>query len=685
MANNNINKLNNQINTNESRNTDKNNIIFNNNNQQNNNINKKRENNQFSIDLNQNNFNNQQNLTNQFNNLNNQIAISQFSNSAIGGNFDENENQVSIIPEQFSDNFENMKKLRNIDNNISMSKQNLEINNNFIQSNEININNFNKVTNIKNNQYLYNNINQNPINSNHFENNQFVNNNNNISNQNSNINNSSFNLLNNNNNNFEMSQIQNNEQFNNINNNIIAQNNQILYDQFDNRNTQNMIDDANKNNNKNNDINNINNNINNDIQSNINNMNNLNNNSDNKNFQNYININQINIYPNLNLDQGKDQNEINIKEIPTNNNQEINPFSENYSFSRYKNAAKTGLQNMGKTSYLNSVLQLLGSIRSFASYFLNPKNNKIYEQKVKQYPLSYVIYRLCVHLYPYPEQPIRELYKPDSLMDVLNRYNKMFNNNDNEELSPKILLIYILNQLHQELNLVKFQDKYTFYDFIMKMNIASDRDTVINKGLQFFSSNNNSIIFNYFNWFQIKETLCMNCGQRIYDFLSYPTFELNALEWAKYKHVHNISLNDCLEYYTITKIKKKFCHQCKKYNEVSITTNLYTSPNIFIFLLNLEEAKNDENINFIIDRKINLEKYIETDRTPTNYELTGVIFKDMEENKYKAFCLSPVDKRWYIYDDEKVALIDYDTFMEEYESSIKYKPCVLLYILSKIG
>ena len=389
---------------------------------------------------------------------------------------------------------------------------------------------------------------------------------------------------------------------------------------------------------------------------NQNNENQLNDNlNENNSHQNIININQINIFSQQ-------------------NNQ-----PQEYSFSRYKKAPRTGLINMGHTSYLNSVLQLLGCIRSLASHFLNPKNNEIYVTQVKRYPLSYVIYRLFFHLYPFPVKIQREFYQPTSLKEILSMYNIAYCNN--EENSPNLLIGFILNKLHDELNVVKFKDNYTFYDFIMNMKLADDRDTVINKGLQFFCSNNNSLIFNYFNWFEIKEISCQTCSQTLYDFLSYPTFELNALEWAKYKHMQNINIRDCLDFYIITKIKKRVCQYCQKYNEVSITTKIYSSPNIFVFLLNLESE--DNNINFIIEREINLEKYIENNNSPTNYELTGMVFKDIKKNKYKAFCKSPADKKWYLYDDEKVKLTAYDEFMKEYESTINYKPCILLYILQK--
>ena len=60
-----------------------------------------------------------------------------------------------------------------------------------------------------------------------------------------------------------------------------------------------------------------------------------------------------------------------------NNNSTTNEFMNNlsfyneekYSFSRYKNAIKTGLENLGDTSYLNAVLFALANIRNLSSFF----------------------------------------------------------------------------------------------------------------------------------------------------------------------------------------------------------------------------------------------------------------------------------------------------------------------------
>ena len=99
---------------------------------------------------------------------------------------------------------------------------------------------------------------------------------------------------------------------------------------------------------------------------------------------------------------------------------------QGYSFQRYKKPASTGLKNLGDTSYLNAVLQFLCNIRNFASYFVNPKNGDYFTKNIIKYPVSYMVHRLCTHLYPYPLKKVGETYTPDSIMEVLGTFNIVY-------------------------------------------------------------------------------------------------------------------------------------------------------------------------------------------------------------------------------------------------------------------
>ena len=390
------------------------------------------------------------------------------------------------------------------------------------------------------------------------------------------------------------------------------------------------------------------------------------------NNNNNINMNQFHQNSNQNMNNN---NNINMNQFHQNFNQNINnnnivnmnqknqPQEKQkpgtYSFSRYKKAALTGLQNLGNTSYLNSVLQLICNMRHFASYFLNPKNASYFENNVEKCPLAYVVHRLCTHLYPYPEKDKREIYKPDSLMSILGSYNAIYRSYS--EKSPKDFIIFLFDKLHEELNSKKNKIKAEYnYD-----NIKKDRNAIINYGINDFGKNNDSIISNYFNYFEIKEIRCSKCGEEYYSFQSFPTFELNINFTANWKKNQYVKISDCLEFYEMNQIKKNFCNNCKSYdNDITTLNQIYTSPNFFIFLLDIKENKN---VNLILEQKINLEKFIELkDKSPTIYELHGLVFFDRNKNKYNSLCIHPVDKNWYLIDDENVQLCDVNNFTNFY-------------------
>ena len=301
------------------------------------------------------------------------------------------------------------------------------------------------------------------------------------------------------------------------------------------------------------------------------------------------------------------QSQQNENQVINNNNIQQNQIKQNegsYSFSRYKKAALTGLKNLGKISYLNSVLQLICSFRHFASYFLNQKKGTFFEKNIDNYSLSYVIHRLCTHLYPFPEKSQREIYKPESVMEILGRYNMLYR--DFREKSPNEFIIFLLGKLHDELNMKKNWGNNNFNTQIIK----SDRDKIINTGLQNFMNNNESIITQYFFWFEIKQTKCITCNNDFYTFQYFPTFVLNVVDCAKFNQnkIQEIKIENCLEFYSKDKYKtKNFCNFCKAYGDNISKTSIYSSPNILIFLLDL---KGNQNINFVIEQNIHLDKLL---------------------------------------------------------------------------
>ena len=401
-------------------------------------------------------------------------------------------------------------------------------------------------------------------------------------------------------------------------------------------------------------------------------------NNDNMN-NNIMNINIMNINMNNNNMNSNNMSNFNLNNNNINNHMQNKMINQNqnnqnnlqYSFSRYTKATTTGLKNILDTSYLNAVLQLLGSIRNIASYFLNPKNIDYINKNIGFYPLSFVFYRLFTHLYPYPERQIREIYKPDTLLELLGRLNVVYKTQ--KRRNPNELITFILNTINDELNQINKKNN----NKIIKPN-KYDKNNVI----QYAFNNikyNCTLITNSLSWYELKEMQCSNCSNITYDMFPFNIFELDILFTYSYNK-KPITIYDCLKLYEMQKSNTLFCEKCGNYFTILYKNKIFSTPNYFIISLDRKNLdKNLINIPFLIDYNIDINNFVENKNVPTKYQLTGIISFYQKENKYISFCMSPVDKNWYKYNDEEIEPTTIKKVLIEHNNFNLFIPCILVY------
>ena len=579
---------------------------------------------------NNNNHNNAQPNNNPLNDNNKHNKIC--NNSQYNKNSNNSDNQNNLVPYPNLDNV-------NINNNNNSNKNNNEPNNPAF--NNMNNNNLmNMMSQQMNNNEKNNNMNMNMSN----PQNQM----NNMSNNNLNKNNTNNNQ-NSNMNNFGM-QMGNNQMSNNNNNPGMQMNNS---NQISNNQNNNIMNKNNMNNNNNN----------NNFGMPMGNFNNNNNNQNNSNMNNNNNFGM----PMSNINNNNQMNNNNIGNQFSAPNMQKNNNKGQYSFSRYTKAPKTGLKSLGETSYLNAVLQIFATNRTISSYFVNPTNKSYFETNKAQFPFTYVFHRLFTHFYPYPENDYSENYSPEVLLNVLGRYNKVYISKKSR--NPTELLKFILTTLHKELNTKK--TKY------ISTSDSTNKNQVLKEGLDDFQKSNNSIISNNFHWFELKSKFCSECKLAYYNFNNYEILDLDIL--GTFQQCNSqITLFHCLNYQS-EKIQNSFCQKCQKYNQSKINTSIYSSPINFIFILNRGmPAQHLLNINFILEEKIDIGKFLENQQAYNKYELSGVVSFSVNENKYVCFGKSPVDNQWYLYNDDNVANTNINEVLNN-NNNMQYIPCILLY------
>jgi ubiquitin C-terminal hydrolase len=329
---------------------------------------------------------------------------------------------------------------------------------------------------------------------------------------------------------------------------------------------------------------------------------------------------------------------------------------------------KTGLVNLGDSSYLNAVLQLLGNIKNLANYFLVPENQKMLNDNIKYKPLSFVIYRLFTHLYP-KEENKGEIYKPDALKKMLGYLNVVYRTD--KKRNPNELICFILDTLHKELNTKNPNNPKQTPDM-------SDKDKFINVEITNFNNSNDSVISNSFNWFEIKECKCNKCKKAVYNFNSFNTFEFD-ISGCYQLNKKPITLNDCINFYCQQKQRNLFCNSCKNKSNMSITSDIYNARDILIFSLNRGNLdKNLLKIPFNLEYMVNLKSFITNSNSPKYYDLIGIASVFMKEQNcdYVAFCKS--NNQWFLFEDENINEIQWDSILS-WHNAHTYVPCILAY------
>ena len=419
-------------------------------------------------------------------------------------------------------------------------------------------------------------------------------------------------------------------------------------------------------------------------ENNNNNNNNINGDEMNQNYNVNRHLtsqnNNNNIYENHQINDDNFTNSIINNNFFQNNNSignnTPNSKKEKFSFSRYTRAIRTGLVNLGDTSYLNAALQLLGNIRNFASFFLKPKNIKYIKDHVEKMPLSNAIQELYLHLYPYPEKEKPEIYNPKLILNVLSKLNLVYQSK--KRRNPNNLISFILKTLHNEINSLKDNKE-------KKIPNVYDKKNAIKCAISNFKKANNSIISNHLNWFELKKSKCNQCNKKMYNLSTFNIFELDLLESYKSKKSKIISIYDCLQYYNSQKPQKFFCNNCQKYTNSKINTIIFCTSNIFIFSLDRNNLENNYiKIPFMIDEHINLIDYVENNNKdiPLKFQLIGIISFYKSQDKYVSFCKSPVDNHWYVFNDEKIEETQINLIINLHNNNnlyLEYIPFILAY------
>jgi ubiquitin C-terminal hydrolase len=349
------------------------------------------------------------------------------------------------------------------------------------------------------------------------------------------------------------------------------------------------------------------------------------------------------------------------------------------SIEAYPRATLIGLQNIGATCFMNSTLQCLSQTKGLTNYFLKNSNyNKIINNSVaarnpKDYQLAPVYYELIQNLWKLNGP---NYYAPYNFMNRVNDMNPLFKKG--EAGDAKDFIIFVLEQMHRELNKSLNMKKISG---VSTLNQYDKNNTLMNFFNEF--TENTSIISDLFFGFNETTNICLYC-KNYYNGVNYPIcynygiFNVLIFPLEEVKNMKNnnnmanvynfyqgptnvVNMDDCFLYNQKTDLftgeNKNYCNLCKQLSESHYTSKIYISPNILIIILNRGKG-NIYKVDLDFQNTIDISNYvIQKDKPRIIYNLYGVITHLGESGPnahFVATCKSPVDGKWYRYNDANV-------------------------------
>jgi ubiquitin C-terminal hydrolase len=243
----------------------------------------------------------------------------------------------------------------------------------------------------------------------------------------------------------------------------------------------------------------------------------------------------------------------------------------------------------------------------------------------------------------------------------------------------KDLVNFILQTLHSELNTANGQNQNNY-------NVNQlDENVMLNHFLQDYKENQKSIISDIFFGISETKTECLNCLKMrqmkgyynhvyVHNFqiINFIIFPLEEIRKAKYQNNFNnfftgnsneVYLSDCFDYYQKVELtdgeNQMYCNYCNSNSPSYYSTTLYSSPQIFILILNRGRG-NIYNVKLNFSEIINIGNYVKM-KMNTNliyhlYAIVTHIGPSSMSGHFIAFCKSPIDGKWYKFND---AIVDY--------------------------
>ena len=364
-----------------------------------------------------------------------------------------------------------------------------------------------------------------------------------------------------------------------------------------------------------------------------------------------------------------------IKEIEQLNKRQNQNLLDIDPIKTYTKPTLIGLNNIGATCYMNATLQCFSQTEPLTRYFLKDKNKemilRLAQNKDSQFTKYYM--ELIHELWNKSRYQERNpSYSPYKFRKIVEQMNPLFK--EGQANDAKDFIIFVLESLHIEL-------RKPNNNIVINYPINQyDRNSSLKSCICQLEKEGVSIISDLFYGFNETLNECQNCvrvgnnglkyNHQMFHLLIFPLEEVRKYKLQYYNNQLNNFYNNCVLlddcFYYNQKMdyfcgdNANFCNQCQLLCDAKNLTRIYSSPIILIIMLN-RGKNNIYNVNVVFDEVIDITKFVQTkDQPQLSYSLYGVITHLGQSGPtahFVAACKSPIDNRWYRYNDAMVKLI----------------------------
>ena len=330
---------------------------------------------------------------------------------------------------------------------------------------------------------------------------------------------------------------------------------------------------------------------------------------------------------------------------------------------------------------MNATLQCLCQTEDLTNYFLDERhseniiNNNIAKSNRNLPQLTPIYLELVKKLWD--KNNPKGYYSPKNFMKTVEIMNPLFKLG--EAGDSKDFIIFILEQFHNELkkslgnnnnennsNKANQYDQkdafsYFFQEFQKQTSIISDTFF----GIQ---ETTNQCLFckNKYSSQGKAYPICYN--YQIFNCLIFPLEEIRKMKNENNRrnnmsigfNANEVSLEDCFIYNEKTDLfngeNKNYCNICRQLWDSLYTSKIFSCPNVLVLILN-RGKNNIYNVKLNFEEIIDITKFVSVNEGQVVYNLTGVITHYGQSGPnahFLAFCKSPVNNRWYRYNDAVV-------------------------------